>query len=220
MKILFIVYLSLLLLVFITGLVRFKKAGLPFKILILYLGVTWVQELASRIIAMMVHTNMFVYHITIPIEFLVFTIIYYHYFKGRIKKNLLYFAVPVLLFAAVNSLYIENIHLFPSNFAMLTQIIYCMYALLGFRQMLLQPTRQPLHRQSFFWLNLAVVIFSTTLFIYFGLPNYIVSHKLPYRLIYIFNYIINYVFYTLIGIAIIAETSRPHGSSGKTPINL
>lgn len=204
------IYLIFLFLVVMTGIVRFKRADLPFKILIIFLGVTFVQEIAIRMVGHLMHkNNSFLYHIISPIEFLVFTYIYYSYLTGNIRRLPLFLIPPVLLFALVNSFYIQSVGMFPSNFLLLIQLIYCVYGFLGLRQLLFKPSGLSLYKHSLFWLSMALVIFATTLFVYFGLLNYAIHHHGLSFFTMALNYSMNYVYYILIAIAIITETNNP-----------
>jgi hypothetical protein len=205
MPVRFIIYAVFILVIFLYGAVNFKRFSIPYKLLILLLGLTLISELSGRVLIVKLHNSMPAYHIISVIEYTLITFIYSFFFTGSIKKVLLYLMIPVIGFAIINTLFIQTILEFPTHFILLAQGIYLLYALTGFRQMLLFPIDKPLNKQSFFWLNTALLFFSTMLFLFFGLLNYINSHNYDVGPLYTFSYIINFLYYALLLIALSAN---------------
>jgi hypothetical protein len=212
MPVRFIIYAVFIWVIFLYGAVNFKKFAIPYKLLILLLGLTFVSELIGRVLIVRLHNSMPAYHIISVVEYTLITFIYSFFFTGIIKKLLLYLMIPVISFAIINTVFIQTILEFPTHFILLAQGIYLLYALIGFRQMLLFPIDKPLNKQSFFWLNTALLFFSTMLFLFFGLLNYINSHNYDVRPLYTFSYVINFLYYALILIALTANKKECHFS--------
>ncbi|MDB5285388.1 MAG: hypothetical protein JWR05_337 [Mucilaginibacter sp.] len=212
MPVRFIIYAVFIWVIFLYGAVNFKKFAIPYKLLILLLGLTFVSELIGRVLIVRLHNSMPAYHIISVIEYTLITFIYSFFFTGSVKKLLLYLMIPVISFAIINTVFIQTILEFPTHFILLAQGIYLLYALIGFRQMLLFPIDKPLNKQSFFWLNTALLFFSTMLFLFFGLLNYINSHNYDVRPLYTFSYVINFLYYAFILIALTANKKECHFS--------
>ena len=172
------------------------------------MGATVVSESIAEILRRVFHNNMPVYHVFAPFEYLILTFIYRDAFTGKIRKIITYAIIPVVAFALINSLFIQKINEFPSNFLLCYQVIFLFYAMLGFRQMLLDASPVSVYKQSFFWLNIALMLFSTTLFLYFGLLNYSIRHNLNTLPLFIFSQIVNIIYYILLTVAIIVNSRR------------
>ena len=201
----FIVYSLFLLSIFIYGTVNLKRFAVPYKMLVILLALTLVSELCGRVLKDQIKNSMPVYHIISVIEYICLTVVYSQLFHGIPKKIILWLIIPIVSFAIINTLFIQHILSFPSNFILLAQGIYLLFALTGFRQMLLSPIDKPLNKQSFFWLNTALLFFSTMLFLFFGLLNYINSHNYDIRPLYTFSYIINFMYYALLLVVLIVN---------------
>jgi hypothetical protein len=205
---LFTIYLLLLLSVFLNGAVQYKKQSAPFKILIIFIGFTFITESISRILAWRLHNSMPIYHLVSPLEYTCFTLMYLSFFQDKKTEAIKYLYLPVIIFSMVNSFYIQGLMNFPSNSILLFQIIYLAYSLLGFKQLLDMSTKTSIRRQSFFWLNTALLFFSSTQLFFFGLLNYAIRHHLNLMPIYIFSYVINLIYYIFMAIAINTDRSR------------
>jgi hypothetical protein len=77
-----------------------------------------------------------------------------------------------------------------------------------FKQMLQYPLQINITRQSIFWYNTAILFFSTTAFLNFGLVNYVVKHHLNPVISYNCGFVLNMIFYSLIGISILINDKK------------
>lgn len=202
----FVYYLILLLAVFSIGIIKYRRVSIAFKILTLLIGTTFLSESISRILAAKIHSSIPVYHFFSPIEFIGFSAIYYQLINNNEIKKAIHILIWLFVFGAViDTLFFETLFIFPSKYLMISEAIYLVYALLGFRQMLLNPIQVPLYRQSFFWLNTALLIYTSTIFLSDGLHDYFVHHHFGTRTLNTFIYFTNIVFYTFLGVAIITD---------------
>jgi hypothetical protein len=199
------VYLLYLFIIFIIGIANFKRHSKTFRALIILIGITFVGEIVNDLLRKLIHNNMPSYHVLALNEYLFSTYMYIHFLTGKVKRVITYAAIPIVLFAVINSFYIQNIFIFPSNMLVLCQAIYLIYSLLGFRQMLFNPSDIPLYKQSIFWLNIALMFFSSTLFLYYGILNYSNRHHINLDPIIDFSYAINIIYYTLLAASIITN---------------
>ena len=87
----FYIYLSLILISFIVGLIKFKSLNKQFKIVACFLGYTFLSEVFSRILALKIHNSNPVYHFYSPIEVLFICSFYFFYgIQLFCKKSYLY----------------------------------------------------------------------------------------------------------------------------------
>lgn len=204
------IYYVLLLLIFVLGIVRFKKLAIPYKILCFYVGATLLLEILSYICARKYQNNMPVEHISAYSEFIFNALIFYHLIKStQIKKIVKISTAIITLFFFINSLWLQTyLHTFPSNAIIVSEIVLVVFSLLVFKQMLQYPLQVTITSQSIFWYNTAILFYSTTVFLNFGLINYVVKHHLDNATFYNCRFILNMIFYILLGIAIFIEDKK------------
>ncbi|MBD1393510.1 hypothetical protein [Mucilaginibacter glaciei] len=144
------------------------------------------------------------YHIIAIVHFVLFSIIYYHLIKDpTLRKIILLLIIPFIAFSVVNTFYNQSFLLsFPSNSVLLSEAVYIFYTLLLFRQMLLNPVLIPLYKQSVFWFNIAMLIFSAVTLFNLGMINYFNKHNIDTSLLDSIIYIISLSFYGLFGYAL------------------
>lgn len=204
------IYYVLLLLIFALGMARFQKLAIPYKILSFYIGVALLLEILSRICALKYQNNMPVEHISSYAEFIFNALIFYQLIKNtQIKKIVKICTAIITLFFIVNSLWLQPyLHIFPSNAIIVGEIVLVIFSLLVFKQMLQYPLQVNITNQSIFWYNTAILFYSTTVFLNFGLINYVIKHHLDNATFYNCRLILNMIFYILLGIAIFIEDEK------------
>src|ERR1022692_4062855 len=89
-----------------------------------------------------------------------------------------------------------------------THILFAVFSLLLFKEMLMYPVKINIIRQSVFWYNTAILFYSTTMFLFLGLSNYLAVHNLDDNFIFNFWYLITDIFHILICIAILTENKK------------
>lgn len=205
----YIIYLVLLLIILLTGIVRYKKLTIPFKILTILIGITFICEGIKKVVGMIFRNSMPVEHLTATLEFISFSLIYYFLLNSAItKKMILYFIGAFFSIWIINLIFFEKITEFPSITLNFSQFIYIIYSLLLFKKMLLSQSEEGLLHQSIFWFNVDMLFFSSSIFLIFGLTNLFRKHDYDITILYTLEYISNLVFYVLIGISIIIDTKE------------
>lgn len=204
------IYYVLLLLIFVLGIARFKKLAIPYRILSFYVGTALLLEILSYICAKKYQNNMPVEHISSYAEFIFNALIFYQLLKStRIKEIVKVSTAVITLFFIVNSLWLQSyLNTFPSNAIIVSEIVLVIFSLLVFKQMLQYPLQLNITSQSIFWYNTAILFYSTTVFLNFGLINYVVKHHLDNATFYNCRFILNMIFYILLGIAIFIEDKK------------
>ncbi len=95
--------------------------------------------------------------------------------------------------------------MFPSNSMMLNEILFIIFSLVLFKQMLQYPLQVNIIKQSTFWYNAAILFYSTTIFFNTTLMNYYYHHHINVSIITYFWYFIEISFNLLLGIAILTD---------------
>jgi hypothetical protein len=205
----FSLYLSVILIAFIIGAVRYRRLTAPFKYLTVLVGFSFLSEVTSRILAHTIKSSMPVYHIICIIHFILFSIIYHYLLKsGAVNKIIVFMIFFFTAFAIFNTIQLQSFESFPSNSILISQAIYIIYALALFLQMLAVPIFVPLSKQSVFWLNISVLVFSSTIFFNLGLINYFHRHDINTKLLDTIIYIVSLSFYGFFGIALLLDNKE------------
>jgi hypothetical protein len=203
MNLRFIIYLLIILTAFIIGMVRFKRLAIPFKFLAVLVGLSFLSELGTRVMAYQTGSSMPIYHVICVVHFVLFSLIYHCLLETKvIKTAALWLMLPFIGFAIFNLLKLQPITSFPSNSILISQALYIVYALALFLQMLTRPVLIPLSRQSMFWFNISVLVFSSVLLFNLGLINYFHKRDMDTSLLDAIIYAVSLTFYTLFGVAL------------------
>jgi hypothetical protein len=209
MDLIYIVYLTLLLLVTVAGFIRFKKLSKGFQILTVLILCTLISESIKKVYGKIYHNNMPIAHIWAVIEFALFSVTYYYLLtSGWVKKAIIASAVAMFILEVINVLFFEKLTQFPSLILEASHILYVVYSLLLFRQMLLVPAEQSLFKQSLFWFNINVLFYATTMFLDFALLSYFIENKLDVSPLAYFALVVNFIFYIVIGISISMDNKK------------
>jgi hypothetical protein len=192
----------------VMSMIRYKRLTMPFKILSLY----FIFELLVTIfdqweIAKYKHNTITV-HIETSGTYIFFGLIYYFLFKNKyIKASILTSIVLVTAFSVANAFFVQKYDLlFPSYIMMITEILCIIFAVMLFNKMLLYPTEINIIKQSTFWLNTAVIIYNSSLFLNSALANYYPGHwPIDFFIIKYFWYGTIFLFYFFLVIAILTD---------------
>jgi hypothetical protein len=210
MPIIAIFYWFLLSVVWGIGIIRYKKLTTPFKILNWSVLFVLLLTIAATVYHSKYKTNAPILHIECVNEFAFYSIIYYSLFKNKLIKRLIVVALILIIgFAFVNALFLQPFYtVFPTNMYPLTQILYAIFSLLLFNEMLRYPLKINIIKQSVFWYNTAILFYATIMFFTLGLSNYLPSHNIHDHFIFYFWYMILYLFHILIGVALLTDNKK------------
>jgi len=212
----FYVYLSLLFLATMPGFVRYKQLNKAFRVLTILLLCTLISEATKKIYGQISHNSMPHAHVWAVIEFGFFSLTYYYLITSpAVKRSIIYAIGGMVVLEIANVFFFEKLTQFPSLILEASHIVYVIYSLLLFRQMLLSPAEQSLFKQSLFWFNINMLFYATTMFLNFALLSYFIENKLDLLPLVYFSYVVNFIFYIVIGISLLmdnkkAKTSMPN----------
>ena len=194
----------------IVGVVRFKKMTTPFKLLAIWLVIDLILDAGGNRLCIAIYkNNALLIHVETIVEFVFFAMVYYFLLrKTWAKKMVLGSIIALSVFFVVNGLVLQPFtRTFPTYVIMPAEILYVIFAVLLFKQMLQYPIQINIIKQSIFWFNTAILFFSTTMFSIFSLFNYYAQHvsREGMAVVLYFWYGADIIFSVLICIAILNE---------------
>jgi hypothetical protein len=194
----------------VIGMVCYKRLTMPFKILSVYLVYLFVDNVVNQYVNAVYKSNVPVLHIETIANYIFFSLIYYYLLKNKyLKKAILVSIVLVTLFFFINALWLQPYYkVFPSNSMLINEIIFVIFSLLLFKQMLLYPLQIKITKQGVFWFNTAILLFSTTMFFNFALINYYFLHNTQSPVLSYFWHFLDISFNILLGIAILTDKKQ------------
>lgn len=212
------IVLILEIIVSLTGLVKFKKLTRPFKVLVIWLTIDLFFYPLNKLCIYIYKNNVLLVHVQNMFHYAAYTLTYYYLFiNQRIKKVILYSIPIILMLSIIDGCFVEPFtKTFPTYMVLPEHIIYVVFTILLFRQMLQYPVQMDIMKQSVFWLNTGVLFFSTTMFLTLSLSNSTAKYpKEEVMLILYFWYSIDIIFSILLLIAILNDNNLRTVSNGK-----
>jgi hypothetical protein len=200
----YIVYLILLISVLVFGIIQFRRLSGRFKILLYLLIIVLVSEISSRILVVKLETSLPTYHFLIPIQVVVYGLIYAYPYKNK-TMTYLSFGICFLL-CLFNTLFIQDIFDFPSYSLILLSTCLIISALLDFNRMLKVPTSIKLLSLPDFWFNLGTLLFYSMSFFVFSFLNEGIQFYPIIQLLYIV--ILNLFMYSSYGYSIYLDSRK------------
>ncbi|HVW95736.1 MAG TPA: hypothetical protein VHA56_07190 [Mucilaginibacter sp.] len=207
---LFTVYVVLLLSITLVGFIRYKKLNDSFRILTILILCTLVSETIKKFYGRIYHNSMPLAHLWSVIEFALFSVVYYKFITADVIKKIIIILIPAMLILEIfNIRFFEQLSQFPSLILEASHIIYVVYALVLFRQMLFSPAEESLFKQSLFWFNINMLFYATTMFLNFALLSYFIENKLDVAPLVYISVVVNFIFYIVIGVSLLIDNKRP-----------
>ncbi|MDB5123637.1 MAG: hypothetical protein JWP94_1766 [Mucilaginibacter sp.] len=210
MSIIALLYCLLLIVVSAIGLTWYGRLTVPFKILTFSVLAVLLINVLSAIYSSKYKNNAPILQAESIIEYLFYSATYYYLFKSKmIRMAIIGSMILVTIFFFINALFLQPFHkVFPTNIYLPTQVLYVIFSLLLFKQMLLYPVNINIVKQSVFWYNTAMLFYATTMFLTLGLTNYYSAHKINDYAIYYFWYFSSFIFHILIGVSLLAYNRK------------
>ncbi len=136
------------------------------------------------------------------VTFLILGFFYVCILNGFIFKRITYTLVIIYaVFYLVNSLFIQNIYIYPSVARTIGAILIILFALSFFIKVMQEASIEKLHREPLIWINLAILIYYSGNFFYYFLFNIILDYSREFsKLTVIYYSVLNAAFYLLIAV--------------------
>ncbi|OEK00276.1 hypothetical protein BFP97_01550 [Roseivirga sp. 4D4] len=186
------------------GVIKFQRLNYLQRLVFIIVLIALVNEALATYLRMRGVNNLWVYHLFVPCTFLVVLRIYKRVFEEVITRRVFNaISIGFLLFAVLNSLFIQPLDVFNSNTITVSSVLYILLSITYFHQLLRGTALLALERTPMFWLNTGVLIYYSGTLLLYVMVNYVaglgetakVSISL-WALNILFNIILN-VFYAL-----------------------
>lgn len=190
--------------------VRYKQLTIPFKILAFSILFALFWEGLAELSALIYKTNAFISHFQGVSAYIFHSIIFYYLFKDiTLKKIVLFSIFFVVIFAVINGVFIQKAFSdFPTYVYLMTNGLSVIFSLFFFKQMLQYPLSVNIVKQSIFWFNIAILLFSATMFLNMGLTNYYAKHQWGRDIIFYLWFCNDCLLIVLIGMALLTDNKK------------
>ncbi|RYD59170.1 MAG: hypothetical protein EOP56_02765 [Sphingobacteriales bacterium] len=195
----FYIYIAILIFAFVSSLVRFGKLDTAFKYLSVLLGLTLSEEIIAHILARTYGNNMIVFHIYSPL-LLILTSAYYHHANPVIRKYKIAFAVAVVgtMAAIGNTIYLQPLHVFNTNYLLFVGFCVIAMALMTFYHFYVDSSHVSLLKHPDFRVSLVLLFYWSSTFISFAFHE--VLEDAAFHLVYLFIWAVNLITYAALGL--------------------
>lgn len=209
--ILYYIYFGIILLGTVVGLIRFISLNTSSKFMLLVLLLTLVSEGLTTSYRFYGLNNVFIYHIFMPVEFILVGITYYMEIRN---KWIIMVLILVILFEVFNSLFIQNYEMEFGTYAFIVQFIVSTFFNLWYLRKLLDEKKEVgFYAYPLFWMSLGFTIFNIINLFMLGTINTI-AVKIP-NIGLIFKNIRFFSNYLLYGFFILAFLSKQEYLKGR-----
>lgn len=196
------VYLSLLIFIASFGVYNLKKMGTSFRFLTITVATTFFFELLAAILALTIKNNLEVYELFSFFQVILFSIIYYNLFSLALyKKLVILFLVITLSVLCYELIFLK---LSQSDLNIISRsLLFIIFSLLLFRNLLLTPGNLIITKTPAFWLNVGMLFFFTINILFWSIYSTELFNR--YNLAKTFSYLLyfsNLIFYILIFMAL------------------
>lgn len=204
----FIVYLLILLAGTILGSFTYKSSP-KLRPVIVLLGITFISEIISRILAYTIKNSNPGYHFFTPVQIYLWSDFYLRVLtSGRSRKLVIILAVALLSFAIINAVFFQGLKQYPDTLLLFETIVLFFFASTLFKQELEQPSSINLFTSPVFLIATASIWFNLTNFIIFQFWDFFVKNQVPNDTLRLLNYISNYLYYLMILTALFLEIRK------------
>jgi hypothetical protein len=173
--------------------------------------ITFLTEIGGEIFIVQHKNNSSLSHIEIIANYILYSFIFIYLLKNKtLKKGILILMILAIAFFILNGFFMQPFTTdFPSNVYLVSNIFFVILALLLFRQMLRYPLNISIIKQSIFWFNAAILLFSITMFLNLALLSYYARHHWGKDSLYYFWACSVYTSSILICISLLVDNKKP-----------
>ncbi len=158
------------------GLYKYKRLIKEQKLLLLIIIALIVNDGLTFYLREQNQSNLWVYHYYVPIQFCLITVLYRHMLKLIVSgKVMVFIGMIFVLFSLANTLFLQGIEQFNTNAILISNVVFVLFSLLFFYQLLKAPLIEELERLPQFWINLAVLIYYSSSSVLFYMVNHVLK---------------------------------------------
>jgi hypothetical protein len=139
------------------------------KILTVFLWLAFIVELIALLWKYVLYSagptiysknNVWIYNLSLPLQYLLFSIFYYKVFMKPLHKRLLaYSAAALLLFSLINILFIQQLFILNYYTAIVANILFVIWATQFFSELQQKEPHERLDKNPFVWISIGNFIF-------------------------------------------------------------
>jgi hypothetical protein len=196
------VYFGLLIITLVSYLISFRKKERYVRMVILVM-ILWFLTTAAAICLIKyagMTNNLFVFHISAPLEYLILSILYKDVINNKAVKKIIILSIPFFITLSIlSSAFIQKADVNNSNMIIAESVIMIFLSLFFLRETLLLQRVTVLHQFPVFWISVGILIYFTGNLVIEGMLNYMINHSMElarriYRIGYIFKYLLFVLF--------------------------
>src|ERR1700749_3447131 len=102
------ILIALPLIIALTGMVRFKKLTMPFKLLVFWQLIDFVIDSSNRLCIQIYKNNALLTHVQTIVEYVSYAVIYYYLIKSKpIKISILASIAVIFVFFMINGFFLQ-----------------------------------------------------------------------------------------------------------------
>lgn len=168
----------------------------------LLLVITFFIELLNVFFASHGISNTTIFNIYTPLEYILFILFYKSFFDTIKKSSVHYILILFFILITIFDILYANDTLMINNFSLsIESITFILYSLLAFFFIMKRLMYQDILSTSFFWINIAVLIyFAGNLFLFLFSNILIQNNRKQYIAVYNIHSVTNIIYYILISI--------------------
>lgn len=176
-----------------------NKSTAPVFIL---LFATFFIEIINVICSLKGINNMVIFDVYTLLEFILFILFYKQFFDSVKPSSIHYLLIILFLGVATLDTFFINDYMTINNFsASVESIVFILYSLLAFFFIMKRLMFQNLLNNSFFWINIAILIyFAGNLFLFLFSNHLQKNDQAQYLAVYNIHSVTNIIYYILISI--------------------
>jgi hypothetical protein len=144
--------------------------------------------------------NLFVFHISTPLEYMILSMLYRDVIANKALKKSILFTIPVFIVLSILiAFFIQKWDTNNSYMIIIESVVMIFLSLFFLRETLLLQQVTVLNHFPMFWISVGILFYFTGSLVIEGMLNYIMRHsmelaKRTYRLGYIFEYLLFILF--------------------------
>lgn len=161
------------------GIFIYKYLQGKYKILFWFMCLALATQIFSFFNTSDVSNTVYLLHFYVPVEFIVFSILYINLLKGYVDKRII-IAIAVLLvsFSVINSFFIQPIRAYNNIVRCLCSFFLAVYSIAYFMKILNEIKIKKLSDEPSIWINAAVLIYFTGNLLTFAFGKVLFSNRL------------------------------------------
>jgi len=206
------IHFTLVLLPLSLWLMKYKGLGTDMRILGFTIAITLLIEGYAAYLVFQLTRNLYLYHLLIPIQYTLFSLVFYQALEGDAPRKAILASIPLyLLTVLLITLHLQTTTEFNSYARLLKNALLACWALLYYREVFKDLKIIRLHREPMFWISTGLFFYSLGNFFVDGLMNYLlgISFELAHALYYV-SVFLGYFLYITFLIAFVLSCKYPN----------